>query len=333
MENLLEITNLSISFNTYNGEVKAVRNANLAIQKKEVLAVVGESGSGKSVLMQTIMKLTPGIISSGNIVYDGEDITKCTDEEMQLIRGSKIGIIFQDAMTALNPTMRIGRQITESLMRHQKLSVEQAKAEALKLLEQVGINNPEKRFKQHIHNLSGGMRQRIMIAIALACKPELLIADEPTTALDVTIQAQIMELLAKLRKETDCSIVLITHDLGVVAANADRIAVMYAGQIVEVGTSEQIFYHSAHPYTKGLLESVPKLNALSDEELSYIEGSPPNALNPSEGCAFAVRCKYAMKICNMKCPQSTDLGNGHISSCFLLDENAKETREKMGWGC
>lgn len=329
MEKLLEINNLNIIFNTYNGVVQAVRGASIDVNKGEVLALVGESGSGKSVLMQTILQLTPGIVTDGEIKFNGEDITNFNDKQMQEIRGSKIGIIFQDAMTALNPTMRIGSQITESLIRHQKMSKEEAQIEAYRLLEQVGINNPEKRFKQHIHNLSGGMRQRIMIAIALACKPELLIADEPTTALDVTIQAQIMELLAKLKDETKCSIVLITHDLGVVAANADRIAVMYAGQIVEVGSSNQIFYNPVHPYTKGLLDSIPKLNESSDKKLSYIEGTPPDALNPSKGCAFSARCKYAMKICSMQCPTYKDIEKGHKYACFLLDDEAEETRRKM----
>ena len=297
MEELLQVKDLSISFHTYNGEVQAVRNASFDLHRKEVLAIVGESGSGKSVTMQTVLKLTPCELKSGQIIFDGKDITHYTDKQMQEIRGSQIGIIFQDAMTSLNPTMKIGRQITESILRHQKVNKAEAKEKALELLVQVGINNPEKRYHQYIHNLSGGMRQRVMIAIALACKPKLLIADEPTTALDVTIQAQIMDLLAKLKEEVGCSIVLITHDLGVVAANADRIAVMYAGQVVESGTADQIFYHCAHPYTRGLLESIPRLNAAHDARLTYIGGTPPDALNPAPGCAFSARCKYAMRIC------------------------------------
>ncbi len=241
METLLSVQDLSISFHTYNGEVQAVREASFDLGRGEVLAIVGESGSGKSVMMQTILQLTPCHLKGGRILFDGEDITRYTDRQMQAIRGSQIGIIFQDAMTSLNPTMKIGRQITESLLRHQKLSRKEARDRALELLTQVGINHPEKRYHQYIHNLSGGMRQRVMIAIALACRPKLLIADEPTTALDVTIQAQIMDLLVKLREEVGCSIVLITHDLGVVAANADRIAVMYAGRVVETGSSDQIF--------------------------------------------------------------------------------------------
>ena len=331
MEVLLQVKDLSISFHTYNGEVQAVRNASFDLHRKEVLAIVGESGSGKSVTMQTVLKLTPCELKSGQIIFDGKDITHYTDKQMQEIRGSQIGIIFQDAMTSLNPTMKIGRQITESILRHQKVNKAEAKEKALELLVQVGINNPEKRYHQYIHNLSGGMRQRVMIAIALACKPKLLIADEPTTALDVTIQAQIMDLLAKLKEEVGCSIVLITHDLGVVAANADRIAVMYAGQVVESGTADQIFYHCAHPYTRGLLESIPRLNAAHDARLTYIGGTPPDALNPAPGCAFSARCKYAMRICRQQAPEKREVQPGHFCSCFLMDDEAEDTRKKTGW--
>ena len=331
MEELLQVKDLSISFHTYNGEVQAVRNASFDLHRKEVLAIVGESGSGKSVTMQTVLKLTPCELKSGQIIFDGKDITHYTDKQMQEIRGSQIGIIFQDAMTSLNPTMKIGRQITESILRHQKVNKAEAKEKALELLVQVGINNPEKRYHQYIHNLSGGMRQRVMIAIALACKPKLLIADEPTTALDVTIQAQIMDLLAKLKEEVGCSLVLITHDLGVVAANADRIAVMYAGQVVESGTADQIFYHCAHPYTRGLLESIPRLNAAHDARLTYIGGTPPDALNPAPGCAFSARCKYAMRICRQQAPEKREVQPGHFCSCFLMDDEAEDTRKKTGW--
>ena len=331
MEELLQVKDLSISFHTYNGEVQAVRNASFDLHRKEVLAIVGESGSGKSVTMQTVLKFTPCELKSGQIIFDGKDITHYTDKQMQEIRGSQIGIIFQDAMTSLNPTMKIGRQITESILRHQKVNKAEAKEKALELLVQVGINNPEKRYHQYIHNLSGGMRQRVMIAIALACKPKLLIADEPTTALDVTIQAQIMDLLAKLKEEVGCSIVLITHDLGVVAANADRIAVMYAGQVVESGTADQIFYHCAHPYTRGLLESIPRLNAAHDARLTYIGGTPPDALNPAPGCAFSARCKYAMRICRQQAPEKREVQPGHFCSCFLMDDEAEDTRKKTGW--
>jgi oligopeptide transport system ATP-binding protein len=331
METLLSVQDLSISFHTYNGEVQAVREASFDLGRGEVLAIVGESGSGKSVMMQTILQLTPCHLKGGRILFDGEDITRYTDRQMQAIRGSQIGIIFQDAMTSLNPTMKIGRQITESLLRHQRLSRKEARDRALELLTQVGINHPEKRYHQYIHNLSGGMRQRVMIAIALACRPKLLIADEPTTALDVTIQAQIMDLLVKLREEVGCSIVLITHDLGVVAANADRIAVMYAGRVVETGSSDQIFYHSAHPYTRGLLESIPRLDAPHNAQLTYIGGTPPDALNPAPGCAFSARCRYAMAICRQTAPAERELQPGHRCACFLLDDEAAETRQKTGW--
>ena len=331
METLLSVQDLSISFHTYNGEVQAVREASFDLGRGEVLAIVGESGSGKSVMMQTILQLTPCHLKGGRILFDGEDITRYTDRQMQSIRGSQIGIIFQDAMTSLNPTMKIGRQITESLLRHQKLSRKEARDRALELLTQVGINHPEKRYHQYIHELSGGMRQRVMIAIALACRPKLLIADEPTTALDVTIQAQIMDLLVKLREEVGCSIVLITHDLGVVAANADRIAVMYAGRVVETGSSDQIFYHSAHPYTRGLLESIPRLDAPHNARLTYIGGTPPDALNPAPGCAFSARCRYAMAICRQTAPAERELQPGHRCACFLLDDEAAETRQKTGW--
>ncbi len=330
MEELLQVKDLSISFHTYNGEVQAVRNASFDLHRQEVLAIVGESGSGKSVMMQTVLKLTPCDLKSGRIIFDGQDITNYTDRQMQSIRGSQIGIIFQDAMTSLNPTMKIGKQITESILRHQKVGKAEAKRRALDLLVQVGINNPEKRYHQYIHNLSGGMRQRVMIAIALACRPKLLIADEPTTALDVTIQAQIMDLLAKLKDEVGCSIVLITHDLGVVAANADRIAVMYAGQVVEAGTADQIFYHCAHPYTRGLLDSIPRLNAAHDAKLTYIGGTPPDALAPAPGCAFSARCKYAMRICQQQAPEKREIQPGHFCSCFLLDDEAAETRKETG---
>ena len=331
METLLSVQDLSISFHTYNGEVQAVREASFDLGRGEVLAIVGESGSGKSVMMQTILQLTPCHLKGGRILFDGEDITRYTDRQMQSIRGSQIGMIFQDPMTSLNPTMKIGRQITESLLRHQKLSRKEARDRALELLTQVGINHPEKRYHQYIHNLSGGMRQRVMIAIALACRPKLLIADEPTTALDVTIQAQIMDLLVKLREEVGCSIVLITHDLGVVAANADRIAVMYAGRVVETGSSDQIFYHSAHPYTRGLLESIPRLDAPHNARLTYIGGTPPDALNPAPGCAFSARCRYAMAICRQTAPAERELQPGHRCACFLLDDEAAETRQKTGW--
>ena len=327
MEELLQVKDLSISFHTYNGEVQAVRNASFDLHRKEVLAIVGESGSGKSVTMQTVLKLTPCELKSGQIIFDGKDITHYTDKQMQEIRGSQIGIIFQDAMTSLNPTMKIGRQITESILRHQKVNKAEAKEKALELLVQVGINNPEKRYHQYIHNLSGGMRQRVMIAIALACKPKLLIADEPTTALDVTIQAQIRQI----QNSVGITTIYVTHDQEEAMAVSDRIAVMYAGQVVESGTADQIFYHCAHPYTRGLLESIPRLNAAHDARLTYIGGTPPDALNPAPGCAFSARCKYAMRICRQQAPEKREVQPGHFCSCFLMDDEAEDTRKKTGW--
>ena len=328
METLLSVQDLSISFHTYNGEVQAVREASFDLGRGEVLAIVGESGSGKSVMMQTILQLTPCHLKGGRILFDGEDITRYTDRQMQSIRGSQIGIIFQDAMTSLNPTMKIGRQITESLLRHQKLSRKEARDRALELLTQVGINHPEKRYHQYIHNLSGGMRQRVMIAIALACRPKLLIADEPTTALDVTIQAQILELMQDLRQKLGMSIIMITHDLGVVASMCERIAVMYAGHIVEYGTTDEIFYQPSHEYTKGLIGSIPKLTTEEAERLVPIEGQPVDLLNPPAGCPFAPRCRSCMKICLRRMPPKTQLSDTHYSYCWLRQKEAAEGGEQ-----
>ena len=321
MEELLQVKDLSISFHTYNGEVQAVRNASFDLHRKEVLAIVGESGSGKSVTMQTVLKLTPCELKSGQIIFDGKDITHYTDKQMQEIRGSQIGIIFQDAMTSLNPTMKIGRQITESILRHQKVNKAEAKEKALELLVQVGINNPEKRYHQYIHNLSGGMRQRVMIAIALACKPKLLIADEPTTALDVTIQAQIMDLLAKLKEEVGCSIVLITHDLGVVAQNCEYVSVIYAGEIVESGTVHDVFKKQMHPYTEGLFSSIPNIHE-HVERLVPIPGLMPDPTALPEGCAFCERCPYAQERCKQEHPPIYHVGGEtgrHQVRCFRCE--------------
>lgn len=320
MNELLNVEHLSISFHTYNGEVQAVRDASFRLGRGEVLAVVGESGSGKSVMMQTILKLTPCELKGGTITFDGKDITNYTDNQMQEIRGSQIGIIFQDAMTSLNPTMKIGRQITESLLRHQKMSRAEAKEQALELLRQVGINNPEKRFHQYIHNLSGGMRQRVMIAIALACEPKLLIADEPTTALDVTIQAQILELMMDLKEKLGMAIIMITHDLGIVARMCEKIAVMYAGKIVEYGTTDEIFYEPKHEYTKGLLRSIPRLDSRDHERLVPIEGTPVDMLNPPKGCPFAPRCGACMKVCLREMPPRTDFSDTHYTQCWLCQK-------------
>ncbi|GAB2702976.1 ABC transporter ATP-binding protein [Paenibacillus thermoaerophilus] len=309
-EALLTVRDLRVSFRMYAGEVQAVRGVNFTVAKGEVLAIVGESGCGKSVTAQTIMRLIPtppSVIKSGSILFDGKyDLAKLSDREMERIRGSQIGMIFQDPMTSLNPTMTIGKQISETIMKHNRVSKDEAMKRALELLKQVGLSNPEGRLKQYPHELSGGMRQRVMIAMALACNPKLLIADEPTTALDVTIQAQIMDLMRELQSKTGASIILITHDLGVVAESAQRVIVMYAGKVVEEGSVEEVFYEPKHPYTWGLLRSVPRLDTQSDE-LVPIPGTPPDLYAPPKGCSFAARCPYAMEICLERDPVLADV--------------------------
>nr|WP_330382278.1 ABC transporter ATP-binding protein [Clostridioides difficile] len=297
MEHLLEVNNLSVSFKVEEGEVQAVRNVSFNLKKGETLAIVGESGCGKSVLCKSLMRILPynGYIKNGEVLLKSSDLVKKSEKEMEDIRGKNISMIFQDPMTSLNPTISIGKQIAEAVIIHQGISKSEAKKRAIELIELVGIDNPEKRFKQFPHHFSGGMRQRIVIAIALACNPDVLIADEPTTALDVTIQAQIIDLIKDLQHKIGLSIIFITHDLGVVATIADRIAVMYAGKIVEIGTVEDIFYDPRHPYTWGLLGSLPTLDS-QDDYLYNIPGMPPNLLNPPKGDAFAIRNKNALKI-------------------------------------
>ncbi|THE12002.1 ABC transporter ATP-binding protein [Bacillus timonensis] len=321
MEKLLEVKDLEVSFQTYAGEVKAVRGVNFDLYKGETLAIVGESGSGKSVTSQTIMKLIPmppGKITKGQILFDGEDLVPKTNKEMEKIRGKDIGMIFQDPMTSLNPTMRVGMQIMEVLIKHQNMSKGNAKDRAIELLRLVGIPSPEKRVNQYPHEFSGGMRQRAMIAIALASSPKLLIADEPTTALDVTIQAQILELMKDLQKKLETSIIFITHDLGVVANVADRVAVMYAGKIVEYGTVDEIFYNPKHPYTWGLLSSMPSLDSDNQTELMAIPGSPPDLTNPPKGDAFAPRNRFAMKIDYEMEPPMFKVTDTHYAATWLL---------------
>ncbi|WP_075981432.1 ABC transporter ATP-binding protein [Bacillus massilinigeriensis] len=324
MEKLLEVKDLNISFHTFAGEVKAIRGANFDLYKGETLAIVGESGSGKSVTTKAIMRLLPesnSEIKSGEINFEGKDITKLTDKEMQKIRGKDISMIFQDPMTSLNPTMIIGKQIMEPIIKHQKLSRHEAKERALELIKLVGIPKAEERFKQYPHQFSGGMRQRVVIAIALACNPKILIADEPTTALDVTIQAQILELMKDLQQKIDTSIIFITHDLGVVANVADRVAVMYGGKIVEIGTVDEIFYNPKHPYTWGLISSMPDLDT-AEEHLYAIPGSPPDLLNPPKGDAFAPRNRYAMKIDLEKEPPMFKVSDTHYAATWLLHPDA-----------
>jgi oligopeptide transport system ATP-binding protein len=319
-QSLLEVRDLQISFSTYAGEVQAVRGVSFDLRRGETLAIVGESGSGKSVTAKSIMRLNPEantIVRGGEILFEGEDILKLSEKRMQDIRGPKIAMVFQDPMTSLDPTMKVGRQITESLKKHLGLSGQRAKEKAVELLTLVGIPNPEDRIKQYPHQFSGGMRQRVVIAIALSCDPQILIADEPTTALDVTIQAQILELLRELQEQLGMSVILITHDLGVVAHTAHRVAVMYAGKIVETGTLREIFYKPQMPYTWGLLSSIPLPTADRSEELIPIPGSPPDMLDPPKGCPYTPRCPYAMRICAEEMTEYTTFSSEHKAACWL----------------
>ena len=328
-EKLLEIKDERLSFFTPAGEVKALNGVSFSMEEGEVLGIVGESGSGKSVTAYSIMGLTayPGKLIGGTIRFNGHQIDQMSEKEMRKIRGNEVSIIFQDPMTSLNPVYTIGNQITEVIRLHTGKSKKEAYDRARELLELVGINEPAKRLRQYPHELSGGMRQRVMIAIALACEPKLLIADEPTTALDVTIQAQILELMQELRQKLGMSIIMITHDLGVVASMCERIAVMYAGYIVEYGTADEIFYDPRHEYTKGLIKSIPKLNVEQTERLVPIEGQPIDLLNPPAGCPFAPRCANCMKVCLREMPPKTELSDTHYSHCWLLQ---KEEFEKRG---
>lgn len=328
-EKLLEIKDERLSFFTPAGEVKALNGVSFSMNEGEVLGIVGESGSGKSVTAYSVMGLTayPGKLIGGTINFNGHQIDKMSEKEMRKIRGNEVSIIFQDPMTSLNPVYTIGNQITEVICLHTGKSKKEAHDRAKELLELVGINEPAKRLKQYPHELSGGMRQRVMIAIALACEPKLLIADEPTTALDVTIQAQILELMQELRKKLGMSIIMITHDLGVVASMCERIAVMYAGHIVEYGTADEIFYEPKHEYTKGLIKSIPKLNVQETERLIPIEGQPVDLLNPPAGCPFAPRCANCMKICLREMPPKTELSDTHYSQCWLLQKEEFEKGE------
>lgn len=326
MEKVLEVKDLHVTFTTYGGEVQAVRGVSFDLFKGETLAIVGESGCGKSVTSQSIMRLIPsppGRIADGSVLFKGKDLTKLKESEMRDIRGADISMIFQDPMTALNPTITIGEQIIEGIMQHETISRQDARKKALEMLDLVGIPNPSERLKHYPHQFSGGMRQRIVIAMALVCEPEVLIADEPTTALDVTIQAQILDLFKDIQKKTGVSIIIITHDLGVVAQVADRIAVMYAGKIVEAGERREIFYNPQHPYTKGLLNSVPRLD-LDGADLIPIGGSPPDLFAPPAGCPFAARCEYAMEVCDRVYPYKTHLSRDHHVDCWLQDERAQK---------
>ena len=328
-EKILEVKNLSVSFNTYAGEVKALRDISFHVDRGETLAIVGESGSGKSVTVQTVMKLIPmppGEIKGGEILFQGEDLIKVSDERMRELRGGKIGMVFQDPMTSLNPTIKVGNQIMEGILIHKKVTKEEAKKQAIEMLRKVGIPKPEERFNQYPHEFSGGMRQRAVIAIALSCEPELLICDEPTTALDVTIQAQILDLINSLKKELNIGVILITHDLGVVTETADRVIVMYAGEKLEEAPVRELFKHPKHPYTWGLLKSLPRLDMSSGEKLESIPGTPPDLLKPPIGDPFAPRSEYAMKIDYEKKPPMIDLGNGHFVKSWLYVKGAPKVK-------
>lgn len=330
-EYLVDIKNEHLSFFTPAGEVKALNDVSFSMKEGEVLGIVGESGSGKSVTAYSLMALTayPGRLISGELLFNGHKIETATEADMRKIRGKEVSIIFQDPMTSLNPVYTVGNQIEEVLKLHTDKTKEQIHARAQELLELVGINEPAKRLKQYPHELSGGMRQRIMIAIALACEPKLLIADEPTTALDVTIQAQILELMMELRKKLGMAIIMITHDLGVVASMCEKIAVMYAGKIIEYGTVDEIFYNPKHEYTKGLLNSIPRLDVEEYTRLVPIEGSPVDMLNPPPGCPFAPRCPVCMKICLREMPPKTFVSDDHYSHCWLLQKEEAEKEEKV----
>ncbi|MEG1312221.1 MAG: ABC transporter ATP-binding protein [Romboutsia sp.] len=330
MEIVLEVNNLSVKFNTQEGQVQAVRNISFNLRKGETLAIVGESGCGKSVLCKSIMKILPnnGYIENGEIILNNKEISKFTQKEMNTIRGKEIAMIFQDPMTALNPTISIGEQILEAILIHNKISKKEAKKRVIELISLVGIDNAQKRFNQYPHHFSGGMRQRIVIAISLACNPSVLIADEPTTALDVTIQSQILELVKDLQKKIGLSIIFITHDLGVVAEIADKVAVMYAGKIVEIGNSEDIFYNAKHPYTWGLMASLPTLKS-ENEFLYSIPGMPPNLLNPPKGDAFAIRNKCALKIDYYEEPPMFKISDEHSASTWLLHDYAPKVESPL----
>ncbi len=321
-ETIISIENLRIHFETFAGEVQAIRGVNLNLQKGETLALVGESGSGKSVTAKSVMKLLSNnaVVKEGSITFKGENILEKSERDMQSIRGKEIAMVFQDPMTSLDPTMKIGKQITEVIIKHEKASKEEANKRAEELLELVGIPNAKERMKQYPHQFSGGQRQRIVIAIALACNPDVLIADEPTTALDVTIQAQILELLKKLQQQFQMAIIFITHDLGVVANVADRVAVMYAGKVVEVGTVDEVFYNPQHPYTWGLLRSMPTLH--TGDTLYAIPGSPPDLLDPPVGDAFALRSDVALEIDRVKEPPMFEVSPTHFAATWLLDPRA-----------
>nr|WP_317283314.1 ABC transporter ATP-binding protein [uncultured Sellimonas sp.] len=330
-EKILELKNVVYSFHTYGGEVKAVRDVSFEVRKGEVLGIVGESGCGKSVTAQCIMRLNPeppGFFEGGEILFNGKDVLKMTKKELREMRGRDIGFVFQDPMTSLNPTMRVGAQIEEVFLGRTDVTKKEVKEKALEIMKLVGISDVEKRYRQYPHELSGGMKQRVMIAIALVSRPSLIICDEPTTSLDVTIEAQILDLLLDLRDKLGTSIIMITHDLGVIARMCDRVIVMYGGKVVEKGTAQDIFYNTAHPYTKGLMGSIAKLDTKKGEKLKPIEGTPPDLFFPPKGCPFAARCEYAMDVCRETPPLQYQISDEHITNCWLQHEYAPDTELK-----
>lgn len=316
---VLKIEDLSISFYTPVGEVKAVDSINYTLHENEIMGIVGESGSGKSVESYGIMGLLqePGKVKSGKILFKGENVLDYDKNQMSDFRGRKCSMIFQNPMTCLNPVYTIGNQLMEALLVHKKCSKDEAYERAVDMLDKVGISNPKRRMKQYPHELSGGMRQRVMIGMGLICEPDILIADEPTTALDVTIQAQILELIKEFQNKSKMSVIFITHNLAVVAQICDTVSVMYAGRIVEQGSVEDIFYNPQHPYTKGLLKSMPRIDSKEQVRLESIKGTPVDMLNPPEGCGFSTRCESCMNICLKKEPPMVEMGEGHRSKCFL----------------
>ena len=330
-EHLLSVVDLNTSFRTERGEVMAVNGVSFNLDEGKILGIVGESGSGKSVTAYSIMQILEknGSIKKGQVLYKGQDITKYSEKQMRDFRGKCCSIIFQDPMTSLNPVFTIGNQLKEAIELHTERRGKEAMARAIEMLTLVGVNEPEKRVKQYPYELSGGMRQRVMIAMALACEPDILIADEPTTALDVTIQAQILELMQSLQKKLGMAIIMVTHDLGVIADMCDEIIVMYGGRVCERGTAEDIFYRPAHEYTKGLLKSIPSVDKMG-ERLVPISGTPINLLNMPKGCAFCPRCENAMKICIEEIPPEMQMPDGHFASCWMNVKKQMEAQQEGG---
>lgn len=331
---VLEVENLHVSFHTYLGEVKAVRGVSFNLKERETIALVGESGCGKTVCSKAILRILPKhaseIKKESKIYFNGEDVLAMKKDRLRDYRGSDVSMIFQDPMTSLNPTTKVGKQITESLLMHTNMNKKEAQEEAIRLLELVNIPNPKERVNQYPFELSGGLRQRVMIAIALACHPKILLADEPTTALDVTVQAQILELLSELKEKRNTAIVLVTHDLGVVADFADRILIMYAGEVMEEGSVREIFKNPNHPYTEALLKSVPRLDTESKQELYSLGGTPPDLLLEIKGCPFVDRCQYAMEICRKQKPDKTMISDTHRSYCWRNHPYAKSADLEVG---